>query len=411
MSTKFIETIKEEMYYIDVDPGQLIYCSDTKESYFDNEENNRIEVKDIIYLDKESERTKLKKPLQNRIYVVKETANIYRYEKKRWFSVYDTRTVICTLFKNDEYIPVTLTKQGKSIAPRTLASVVYNDAGISTAAEIEAANKLTLCKTKYVYVEATENGQKVFKIPYPISDYDFRKNFMTVIIKGIVFEESRFTIRDDNYFVLNETETGLNIGELVLFVFYYNVYIDINDGVLLSTKNLRDRSVTEPKLDNDAVSTRTIIAKNVTNQKLADSSVDNRVLANTSVTETKMNNNSVSTRTVIDKNITNIKLADDSVDGRVIADNTITTEHLNLSTLKISSTNVNDTAEKRFVSDTLINKWNATSQEVSSSPKIHVSATEPTQNVKDTDIWVDITNFIFKVRVTGQWKAMGAVYN
>ena len=371
MSTKFIETIKEEMYYIDVDPGQLIYCSDTKESYFDNEENNRIEVKDIIYLDKESERTKLKKPLQNRIYVVKETANIYRYEKKRWFSVYDTRTVICTLFKNDEYIPVTLTKQGKSIAPRTLASVVYNDAGISTAAEIEAANKLTLCKTKYVYVEATEDGQKVFKIPYPISDYDFRKNFMTVIIKGIVFEESRFTIRDDNYFVLNETETGLNIGELVLFVFYYNVYIDINDGVLLSTKNLRDRSVTEPKLDNDAVSTRTIIAKNVTNQKLADSSVD----------------------------------------GRVIAENAISTNHLKLDNFNISSDNVTDTANKRFVTDTLINKWNATSQEVSNSPKIHVSATEPTQNVKDTDIWVDITNFIFKVRVTGQWKAMGAVYN
>lgn len=370
MATRFIETIKEEMYYIGIDPGQLIYCSDTKESYFDNEENNRIQVKDVIYLNKETERTELKNPLSNRIYVVKETSNIYRYDKKRWYSVYDTRTVICTLFTNDEYIPVTLTKQGKSIAPRTLASAVYNDAGISAVTEIEAVNRLTLCKSKCVYVEATENGQKVFKIPFPISDYDFRKNFMTVIINGIVYDETRFTVRDDNYFVLNETEAGLNLGELVLFVFYYNVYIDINDGVLLSTQNLRDRSITEPKLDNDAVSTRTIIAKNVTNQKLADNSVD----------------------------------------GRVIADRCIATNHLKLEDLHISSNNVTDTSEKRFVSDILINKWNTTSEEIINSPKIHVSALEPTENIKDNDIWVDITNFIFKVRVDGQWNAMGAVY-
>lgn len=370
MATRFIETIKDEIYYIDIIPGQLILCTDTNESYFDTDEEARILLEDIIYLNKENEKEKVISPLLNRVYVVKETGTIYRYEGT-WFRIEDSRTLICTVFKNDEYIPTTLMKNGTSIAPRTLASVVYNDAGIAVGTEIEEANKLTLCKTKYVYVEATQNGQKVFRIPYPISDYDFRKNFMTVIINNVVYDESRFTIRDDNYFVLNDTEVGLDSGQLVLFVFYYNVYIDINDGVLLTTKNLRDRCVTEPKLDNDAVSTRTIIPKNVTNQKLADGCVDARVLGSKVINST----------------------------------------HLDLSNLQINSSNVTDSADKRFVTDTLINKWNATSTEVTNSPKIHVSATEPTQNVKNTDIWVDITNFIFKVRVSGTWKAMGAVYN
>ena len=370
MATKYIETIKDEIYYIDIEPGQLIYCSDTNESYFDTDEEARILLEGIIYLNKEDEKKKIISPLLNRVYVVKETGTVYRYEGT-WFRIEDPRTLICTVFKNDEYIPTTLMKNGTSMAPRTLASVVYNDAGIAVGAEIEAANKLTLCKTKYVYVEATEQGQKVFRIPYPISDYDFRKNFMTVIINNVVYDETRFTIRDNDYFVLNETEVGLDSGQLVLFVFYYNVYIDINDGVLLTTKNLRDRCVTEPKLDNDAVSTSTIIPKNVTNQKLADASVDDRV----------------------------------------IAPKVINTSHLNLDDFDISSNNVTDNANKRFVTDELITKWNKTTETVNAAPTIHVSASEPTKNIKDTDIWVDITNFIFKVRVSGQWKAMGAVYN
>ena len=201
MATRFIETIKDEIYYIDIEPGQLIYCSDTNESYFDTDEEARILLESIIYLNKEAEKEKIISPLLNRVYVVKETGTVYRYEGT-WFKIEDPRTLICTVFKNDEYIPTTLMKNDTAMAPRTLASVVYNDAGISAGAEIEAANKLTLCKTKYVYVEATEQGQKVFRIPYPISDYDFRKNFMTVIINNVVYDETRFTIRDDDYFVL-----------------------------------------------------------------------------------------------------------------------------------------------------------------------------------------------------------------
>lgn len=367
----YIETIKDVMYDVEIQYGQIIHAVDTNETFFDTEELNRIVLDNVIYLNKEEELNLLSRPLTNRVYIVKETATPYRYEGT-WYKIKDGNSLLCTIFHNNEFVPTTVMKKGTKIAPRTLASVVYNDLGESITTEIEEVNKLTLCKVKSVYVEATENNQKVFKIPFPLSDYDFRKNFMTVIIDGYVVEETRFTIRDDNYFVLNDNESGLDSGQLVLFIFYYNVYIDINDGVLLQTKNLRDRSVTEPKLANNSVSTRTIIANNVTNSKLADNAVDNRVLA----------------------------------------PGTVNTTHLDLDNLIINPGNIQETDDKNFVSQTQINSWDKNTQDINNlknQPKLLVSATEP-QNAKNTDIWVDTTNFIFKVRKDNTWIPMGAVY-
>lgn len=368
----YIETIKDVMYDVLVSPGQIIHATDTNETFFDTEEGNRIILNNVIYLNKESEKALLARPLTNRVYIVKEGSKPYRYEGT-WYEIKDSDSLLCTIFHNDEYIPTTIMKGDIKIAPRTLASIVYNDLGEGISAEIEEVNKLTLCKTKAVYVEATENRQRVFRIPFPILDYDFRKNFMTVIINGVVVEERNYTIRDDNYFVLNDDQTPLDAGQLVLFIFYYNVYIDINDGVLLQTKNLADRCVTEPKLANNAVSTRTIIAKNVTNSKLADNSVDSRVLA----------------------------------------PNSINTEHLNTSSLQINANNILETEDKKFVSQSQITKWDGMASDIEKlkgEPKFHVSDSEPTQNIKDTDIWVDTKNFIFKVRKSGSWIGMGAVY-
>ena len=378
----YIETIKDVMYDVEIKYGQIVHTIDTNETFFDTEELNRIVLDNVIYLNKEEELNLLSRPLTNRVYIVKETATPYRYEGT-WYKIKDGNSLLCTIFHNNEFVPTTVMKKGTGIAPRTLASVVYNDLGETISTEIEEFNKLTLCKVKSVYVEATENNQKVFKIPFPLSDYDFRKNFMTVIINGYVIEETRFTIRDDDYFVLNEDEQGLDSGQLVLFIFYYNVYIDINDGVLLQTKNLRDRCVTEPKLDNNAVSTRTIISKNVTNQKLADKSVD----------------------------------------SRVIALNAVNTTHLNLDNLIINPDNIRETDQDKFVSQTQIDSWDKNIRdldeykqsndsiinELKNEPKLLVSATEPS-SAKNTDIWVDITDFIFKVRKDDNWVPMGAVY-
>lgn len=369
----YVETIKDVMYDVLIKPGQIIHATDTNETFFDTEEGNRIILDNVIYLNKESEKALIVRPLTNRVYIVRESSKAYKYEGT-WFQIKDSNYLLCTIFHNDEYVPTTIMKGDKKIAPRTLASIVYNDLGEGVSAEIEEINKLTLCKTKAVYVEATENHQRVFRIPFPILDYDFRKNFMTVIIDGVIVDERNYTIRDDNYFVLNDDQTPLDSGQLVLFIFYYNVYIDINDGVVLQTKNLADRCVTEPKLANNAVSTRTIIAKNVTN----------------------------------------IKLADNAVDSRVLAPNSVTTEHLNVSSLEINANNIVETNEKKFVSQTQINKWDnmvTDVQQLKNKPQLHVSDSEPTQNIKETDIWVDTRNFVFKVRKNGSWRAMGAVYN
>lgn len=448
----YIETIKDAIYEVRIKPGQIIYATDTNETFFDTEEGNRIILNDVIYLNKESEKLLIMRPLTNRIYIVKETSQPYRYDGA-WFKIKDPDYLLCTVFHKDNYVPTTIMKGDKKIAPRTLASIVYNDRGEDVLTEIDRTRKLTLCKTKAVYVEATENGQKVFRIPFPILDYDFRKNFMTVIINGLVVEENNYTIRDDHYFVLNDDQTPLDSGQLVLFIFYYNVFIDINDGVLLQTKNLADRCVTEPKLASNAVSNRTIIDKAIGNAKLADNSIDSRVLGNNVVSESNLANNSVSSRTIVEKAVTNQKLGDNavdhrvlsdnavretnladnsvrtriigpravineklednSVDGRVIAPNSINTIHLDTRDLSISANNIRETEEKRFISREEKYKLDDAVQYIEClkrKPEIHVSSSEPTENVKETDIWVDLSEFIFKVRTGETWTPMGAVY-
>lgn len=317
---KYIETIKDIIYDVQIKYGQVVHATDTNETFFDTKELNRVILDNVIYLNKVEELNLLARPLTNRVYIVKENSTAYRYDGT-WYKIKDGDSLLCTLFHNDEYVPTTIMKKGTKIAPRTLASVVYNDLGESIVSELEDLNKLTLCKTKSVYVEATQQQQKVFRIPYPISNYDFRKNFMSVIIDGYIIEESRFTIRDDNYLVLNDNEKGLDSGQLILFIFYYNVYIDINDKLLLQPSNIQENT------------------------------------------------------------------------------------------------------NKRFVSDAQINYWNRSiqdlisykesiEQEISNNkkgPNLLVSATEPS-SYKDTDIWVDTTNFIFKVRKDNSWIPMGAVY-
>lgn len=365
-SIKYIESLKSELYDINRIPGQIINSIDTNETFFDTIEMSRIILDNIIYLDKDTDKDSVSVPLLNKIYIAKDTKIVYRYDTK-WCAIQDINSILCTNLHSNQLRPVTVMKGENNIAPRTLSSVVYDDTtGESLNVQIEATNKLTLCKVKSVYVEALTDKQKLFKIPYPISDYDFRKNFMTVIIDGDILSETKFTIRDDDYLVLNDDQIGLDIGKLVLFIFYYNVYIDINDGVLLSTKNLRDRCVTEPKLADNAVSTRTVMSKSITEPKLADDSVNNRVIANSS----------------------------------------IKTENLDLLNIALPAINVTESEARVFITA----QQKTELIKVLNNPKLIVSATAPVEfGVKD--VWVDITEFIFKVRSGDTWKPMGAVYN
>lgn len=81
---KPIETTKTNINKIKVVAGQMISCSDTGELYFDTIKNGRQSVADLIIVENDQARTSLTKPLSNKLYLVKDTNYIWRYDGKAW---------------------------------------------------------------------------------------------------------------------------------------------------------------------------------------------------------------------------------------------------------------------------------------------------------------------------------------
>lgn len=81
---KPIETTKTNINKIKVVAGQMISCSDTGELYFDTIKNGRQSVADLIIVENDQARTSLTKPLSNKLYLVKSTNYIWRYDGKAW---------------------------------------------------------------------------------------------------------------------------------------------------------------------------------------------------------------------------------------------------------------------------------------------------------------------------------------
>jgi len=105
-------------------------------------------------------------------------------------------------------------------------------------------------------------------------------------------------------------------------------YVQVNDEMIANnaviTRTILDRNVTEPKLADNAVVTRTILDLNVTEPKLADNAIVTRTILDRNVTEPKLSDDAIVTRTILDRNITEPKLADNAVITRTILDRNVT---------------------------------------------------------------------------------------
>ena len=70
---------------IDISPGQVIFCEDTRGVFFDNDMNQRINYSLVVDLKTEAARTALAHPY-NAIYFVEETGALWKYTNK-WISL------------------------------------------------------------------------------------------------------------------------------------------------------------------------------------------------------------------------------------------------------------------------------------------------------------------------------------
>lgn len=98
---KPIETTKGRMSTISIKAGQYINCTDSKEIYMDTKDG-RIRLGDVIPLETEAERENMGifgTAIQDKLYMVKESSRLYRYDGNNWILV--SNNAVVTIFKRN----------------------------------------------------------------------------------------------------------------------------------------------------------------------------------------------------------------------------------------------------------------------------------------------------------------------
>lgn len=255
----FKKILKKELEYVSIMPAQIIYITDSREIFLDNLDMQRINItSSSIYFNTYEELESIYKPLINKIYIAGNS--VYRFLEEKWDLIESYDEIEDTISDLDEFEKSILCDKNTLIAPRTLANNVYLEDGTRLTSALDSTQVLRMIKTKAVYAEADRNGQRIFNIPFPKENYDFlRGDSMSVIIRGNLIECERYHINNGNL-ILDSTVTPLNIGEIILFIFYYQVNYDLNENCIIGTKNLENGCVTNEKLSSDiSISAKKII--------------------------------------------------------------------------------------------------------------------------------------------------------
>lgn len=218
--------------------NQLIYCTDTKEAYYDLDDTNRIQIGCTIQINREFDMKTLAHIQSDKIYIVKENNKLFRFVNNDFTEITNETAVMDIVIPLELLVPTTLNKQGTNYAPKTLAKLVYTNDGNSVEEILKNMvndNRKILLYTRTEHVAATIDGQRVFGIPFPIPNYDLAKFPMLVIYKDRLLASKDYSISNDQV-ILDSSLDGLAKNEILTFVFHYNVVL-VNDNLNATSIN------------------------------------------------------------------------------------------------------------------------------------------------------------------------------
>lgn len=252
----FLQVRKYQMVDISVKENTLIYCTDTKEAYYDISNNKRIQIGCTIQLDSERDRLEIVTPLLDKLYIILESNKAYRFQSNNWVEITNKPEIFDILVPATELVPRTLTQDGLSISPTTLASQVYTNDGRQVQNiidELVSENKKIVLFTETRHVIVERDGQKVFNIPFPIINYDLKKFPILVLVNNTLLASSEYAISIEQMILVDDYPM-LHAGDLVTFIFHYNQTISTDGVDATSINNVRFFvGVTEPpdKMETD----------------------------------------------------------------------------------------------------------------------------------------------------------------
>jgi hypothetical protein len=123
-----------------INPGTIYYCTDTREAFFDENTIDRICLGTEVITVKTDSNLPSSDVAIGTFAITTVTESVYYYsDKLMWVELYTRDDMVDALGNVIRFVPHSLYKGGKLIAPRTLMSCVYDDTGLPVGEKLNYA--------------------------------------------------------------------------------------------------------------------------------------------------------------------------------------------------------------------------------------------------------------------------------
>lgn len=215
---KYTESLRNNLHEVTRSAGTTIYCTDTREVFYDASDDMRLMTDFIVMLNNDNERTQIvnnNTVLEARIYCVRDARTFYAYtQNDGWQQLLSVEEASKYVGPITDITKATIMKDGKRIAPLTTANNTYLESGETVEAKLKQMGVIATSFRSHLVTET----KKRFPIPVPFDNYFDMPNAFLVHIGTNYIYPNRYSI-DGNDIVFNEP---VDMNRSINFTFIYN---------------------------------------------------------------------------------------------------------------------------------------------------------------------------------------------
>lgn len=215
---KYTESLRNNLHEVTRSAGTTIYCTDTREVFYDASDDMRLMTDFIVMLNNDSERTQIVNNgtvLEARIYCIRDAHTFYAYtQNDGWQQLLSVEEASKYVGPIADITKATIMKDGKRIAPLTTANNTYLESGETVEAKLKQMGVIATSFRTHLVTET----KKRFPIPVPFDNYFDMPNAFLVHIGTNYIYPNRYSI-DGNDIVFNEP---VEMNRSINYTFIYN---------------------------------------------------------------------------------------------------------------------------------------------------------------------------------------------
>ena len=231
---KVIRTKSSQLPDIPIAKDTLVFTVDTKEVYYDLNNEHRMQIKTGIQYRDEDRIFGIPNPNEHRIFISIKTGKLYRFFDKKFIEIKERSQLVDLLLPVTEIKPVVLNEDGTNIAPKTLASQIIMEDGrtLKDILSDKYDETYTYIYTKSNTLEAEYDHQKVFNIPFPIPGYDLERFPIEVLFGDKEYvKPSNYSISKNQLIFTDEFTKRILKGNLITLIFHYTKTVSKQGGI------------------------------------------------------------------------------------------------------------------------------------------------------------------------------------